>query len=148
MQRKCFIQKIMFQLLNQEYLKNCIVCKGFNIHSCISIQFCLQFMCVNINAGLQSPSGSIKETVVTFTDCDQVYFCGRHQSHDIWKSTAKSSRTHNITHLTAQSLPITNRSRFFFHLVGLESTSSSVIPQDEAITRDICAQNIYMCHNI
>lgn len=44
-------------------------------------------------------------------------------------------------HLTAQSLPITNSSRFF-HLVGLESTSSSVIPQDEAITRDICARNI------
>lgn len=44
-------------------------------------------------------------------------------------------------HLTAQSVPITNSSRFF-HLVGLESTSLGITPLDEAITRDICAQNI------
>lgn len=36
----------------------------------ISIQFCLWFMCVNIDAGLQSAARSIRETAVTFTDCD------------------------------------------------------------------------------
>lgn len=48
----------------------CILWLQHALVACISIQFCLRFMCVNINAGLRSRARSIRETAVTFTDCD------------------------------------------------------------------------------
>lgn len=46
----------------------CVVC--CMLLACISIQFCLWFMCVNIDASLRRRARSIRETAVTFTDCD------------------------------------------------------------------------------
>lgn len=42
-----------------------------------AFSFVSGFMRANTNAGRQRRAGSIRETAVTFTDCDEVYFRGR-----------------------------------------------------------------------